>query len=460
MRRAFTMMIAQSFGAVPKALAVLSLSLCIVTGFAAASFAHDGGSDSGSGRDERDRSDLGDRSGPGGGEDRDRSGEDRGSSGDREGPTERANDRGGSSGSGSGERVPTYEAERYRDSFAIWRNERGERVRGGEVILVSTRKDVAERVAAIGYRILEDQKLNAVGMRVLRIAVRDGETEEEVIEGLRAVDPKATATFNHIYEPASTALPFTVTAASRARAKRTRATIGLVDASVAAGHAMLQDVTITQRRFGETSAKGAGHGTAVASRLALAAPGATIVAADVFTLELDGQHVASAFAVVSALDWLARKRIAVINLSLTGPENPVLQRAVARLTAKGHVLVAAVGNEGPRGAPQYPAAYDNVVGVTAVDAERHVYKYANQGDYVDFAAEGVDAPAATSAASIEAVSGTSYAAPIVAAAFARRVSEPSPKLAKRALNALRREARDLGAPGRDPVYGFGLIRGP
>ena len=48
-----------------------------------------------------------------------------------------------------------------------------------------------------------------------------------------------------------------------------------------------------------------------------------------------------------ALDWLARKRIAVINLSLTGPENPVLQRAVARLVAKGHVLVAAVGNEGP-----------------------------------------------------------------------------------------------------------------
>lgn len=451
MRRAFTMMIAQSFGAVRTALAVLTLSLCIATVSAATSFAHDGGGDSGSDRDERDRS------GPGS-EDRDRGGEDRGSSGDREGPAERSDERAGSSG-GSGERVPTYEAERYRDSFAIWRNERGERVRGGEVILVSTRKDVAERVAAIGYRILEDQKLNAVGMRVLRIAVRDGETEEEVIEELRAVDSKATATFNHIYEPAGAALPFAATAASRAR-KRTKATIGLVDASVATSHAMLQDVTITQRRFGEAPAKDGGHGTAVASRLAQAAPGATIVAADVFTIELDGQHVASAFAVVSALDWLARKRIAVINLSLTGPENPVLERAVARLAAKGHVLVAAVGNEGPRGAPQYPAAYDNVIGVTAVDAERKVYKYANQGAYVDFAAEGVNAPAATSAASIEAVSGTSYAAPIVAAAFARRVSEPSPKLAKRALNALQREARDLGAPGRDPIYGFGLIRGP
>ena len=57
----------------------------------------------------------------------------------------------------------------------------------------------------------------------------------------------------------------------------------------------------------------------------------------------------------------------MINVSLVGPRNALLERVVASLVSRGHLIVAAVGNDGPAAPPLYPAAYDGVVGVTAVD---------------------------------------------------------------------------------------------
>jgi hypothetical protein len=135
----------------------------------------------------------------------------------------------------------------------------------------------------------------------------------------------------------------------------------------------------------------------------------------------------------------------------------MLEHMSAQLASQGFILVAAVGNEGPRGAPQYPAAYEHVVGVTAVDVDNRVYRYANQGSYVDFAARGVDARVANGAGEVDTVSGTSYASPIIAAKLSRYVDRPDRAQADAAIKALAAEARDLGAPGRDPVYGYGLI---
>jgi len=478
-----------------RAFAAVTVSLLLLIMLSAPLFAKHGGEDrdrsdrserddrSGSDReraerdtdrdDDRDR-DVADRdkdsSGPGSGEkgeDSDRSERDVDSSGSgksgsgKDGSDHDDNSGSGSSGSDKDDDKSASSKDRDhadRAPFAVWRNERGDRVRSGEVIFMSAQRDGASRVRAAGLHVIEEQRLSAIRVRMMRIAVPKGRSEEEVIENLHSIDPKGTATFNHIYEPAGRpALPALLTAAKPSRVKPTKAKIGLVDAGVAASHQMLAQVKVTQRRFGDGSKHEVQHGTAVASRLAAAAPGASIIAANVFTEMLDGQEIASAYAIARALDWLSRQQVAVINLSLAGPANPVLEEITRRMVEKGHVLVAAVGNEGPRGATQYPAAYDRVVGVTAVDAGNRIYIYANQGDSVDFAAMGVDAPAATSAASVEAVSGTSYAAPIVAAAFARRLSKPNPKQAAAVFNALRRQARDLGAPGRDPVYGHGLI---
>ncbi len=199
------------------------------------------------------------------------------------------------------------------------------------------------------------------------------------------------------------------------------------------------------------------HGTAVASRIAEAAPGSRIFVASVFSELRDGEEVASVDAIARALDWLARNRIPVINMSLAGPPNPVLEAVTGRLVSRGHKLVAAVGNEGPNADAQYPAAYDGVVGVTAVDRRNQIYIYANQGDYVDFAAPGVDTTVAGPDGHTETVSGTSYAAPVIAVELARRLQRPDRVLAIRAENELAKSAKDLGEPGRDPVFGFGVI---
>jgi subtilisin family serine protease len=134
-----------------------------------------------------------------------------------------------------------------------------------------------------------------------------------------------------------------------------------------------------------------------------------------------------------------------------GPRNRVIEALVAQLAARGFIIVAAVGNDGPAARPLYPAAYPGVIGVTAVDARGRVLVEAGRGPQVDFAALGVVGSGRNM------LRGTSYAAPIVAGALAQRLREPDAQFANVVLDAVRASARDLGARGRDNIYGDGLI---
>jgi subtilisin family serine protease len=163
----------------------------------------------------------------------------------------------------------------------------------------------------------------------------------------------------------------------------------------------------------------------------------------------------------AAFGWLARENVAVINVSLVGPRNALLERVIAKLTKRGHVIVAAVGNDGPAAPPLYPAAYDGVVGVTAVDAKHKVLVEACRGKHVDFAAQGADVNGATHAPDVwVAVRGTSFAAPVVALQLAIRLAAPDPARRDGALAELASTAIDLGRNGRDDIYGAGQVGGP
>jgi minor extracellular protease Epr len=83
-----------------------------------------------------------------------------------------------------------------------------------------------------------------------------------------------------------------------------------------------------------------------------------------------------------AIDWLVGQRANVLNFSLAGPPNLLLEHAVRKVAAKGTVLVAAAGNAGPDSPAAYPAAYADVVAVTAIDRFRRPYVWANRGGYV------------------------------------------------------------------------------
>jgi subtilisin family serine protease len=151
------------------------------------------------------------------------------------------------------------------------------------------------------------------------------------------------------------------------------------------------------------------------------------------------------------------ERVPVINVSLVGPPNAVLEAVVSQVISRGFIIVAAVGNDGPAAKPLYPASYPGVIGVTAVDAHRRVLVEAARGPQVRFAAPGADMVAAKSPQGYEAVRGTSFAAPLVACLLAAQLGEPDSAAAARAINDLAARAVHLGAHGLNPVYGYGLV---
>ncbi|MGB0903941.1 MAG: S8 family serine peptidase, partial [Mangrovicoccus sp.] len=183
----------------------------------------------------------------------------------------------------------------------------------------------------------------------------------------------------------------------------------------------------------------------------------TLYSAAVVRQGPEGQGAAGADAILRAIDWLEASGVRLVNISLAGPYNKLLSRAVAAAEEKGLRIVAAVGNAGPRAKPLYPAAFPNVIGVTAIDARGRVYSQANRGDYVDVAAPGVDVFVELGAGS-RFVSGTSIAAPYVTARILADPSLAQSEDIEALRSGLQAGVEDLGAPGIDPVYGAGLPR--
>jgi subtilisin family serine protease len=178
-----------------------------------------------------------------------------------------------------------------------------------------------------------------------------------------------------------------------------------------------------------------------------------LIAVDVYCAEVTG---GSTDRVVLAFATLTRAGVAVINVSLVGPRNNALARVVSAVQARGVLVVAAVGNDGPAAPPLYPAALPGVIAVTGVDAHDRVLPEAGRGHHVVFAAPGADLRAADLQHGYVLVRGTSYAAPIVAGLLGGLLG-PEPGGGPRALQALQVTARDLGSRGRDEVYGYGLV---
>ncbi|MEL7347439.1 MAG: S8 family serine peptidase, partial [Pseudomonadota bacterium] len=162
-------------------------------------------------------------------------------------------------------------------------------------------------------------------------------------------------------------------------------------------------------------------------------------------------------AVLRGLDWAVSSRARIVSLSLAGGDNRALERAI-RSVARRINIVAAAGNGGRRSAPVYPAAYPEVLAVAAVDRRLRPYRNGNRGEYIDLAAPGVEVVSAGGGAT-RIWSGTSFAVPYVTAALlrARALTDGDAAAAKELLLA---GARDLGAPGRDEVFGHGLVQSP
>ena len=348
-----------------------------------------------------------------------------------------------------------------KHSDVIEADPNGEPVRRAELLLVSPSPEVVQAALALGFGLLREENLPELDLRQVVLRVPPGQSTARALALLRQAQPSLEVDYNHIYTASGAAegdagqanavAPRPSSAPALRPAPTTAQRVGLVDSGVDAQHAALRGTALNTWGC-QDKPNPSEHGTAVASLMLV--PGTALYAADVYC----GQPVGGAAEdVARALAWMVRQQVPVINISLVGPANRLLERSVQALLKKGHLVVAAVGNDGPAAAPLYPAAYAGVVGVTGVSTSQRVLPEAAQGPQVMFAALGVQRRAAHLGGGTASVRGTSFAAPRVAALLAQQLLQPDPAAAQAAVARLAATAQDLGAPGQDLVYGWGRV---
>jgi len=332
-----------------------------------------------------------------------------------------------------------------------------------EIVAYAPNAESLRIASELGFSVVRESTLTGLDIKVVVLRPKARMSVRAALRALRRADPEGGYDFNHIYIESGavddTPPPTSpIVAASEARAASVR--VGLIDTGIARDHPSLQGAVIEQ--FGcDSNAAPAAHGTAVASllighakRFVGAAPSAALYSADVYCNSTTGGSIER---IGAAFSWLVERHVPVINVSLVGPPNVLLEKIVTATLARGHLVVAAVGNDGPASPPLYPAAYRGVIGVTGVDAKRRVLLEAVRGPQVYFSAPGADMGAADMQDGYVAVRGTSFSAPIVAGLLAQRLTQPDFSAARRAVEQLTAEAIDLGSRGVDKIYGHGLV---
>lgn len=337
-------------------------------------------------------------------------------------------------------------------------DQKGFPVRRGEVSALDLRDDALAQAKAQGFGLIARDNLTTLQSTLTRLSIPSGLDGERALRALKAIDPRATFDYVHYYgqpyvpQGKVSRVNKNLSGKEISGRKKAELTIGMIDSAVVS-HKAFTGVSITQKDFSNSKAQPpAAHGTAVAS--ILAHDGAALLyVANVFKSGPKGTYT-SADAIVRALDWMASTGAPVINMSFAGPRNAILDRLVQKVTDSGKNIVAAAGNGGPTAPPAYPAALPSVVAVTAVDRRLRIYRYANQGNYITVAALGVNESAAQAVGGYGTFSGTSYATPHVASWIARCQQSRSAAACRTRLVS---STKDLGAPGRDPVYGYGYL---
>jgi hypothetical protein len=202
------------------------------------------------------------------------------------------------------------------------------------------------------------------------------------------------------------------------------------------------------------------HGTGIAgaivahARLMGSAPAARILAIRAFGVAPNGAESTS-FVVLKGLDYAAAHGAQIVNMSFAGPKDGLIERGIAAVAARGIVMIAAAGNAGPKSPPLYPAANPNVIAVSATDAQDKLFMASNRGSHIAVSAPGVDIFLPAPDEKYQMTSGTSFSAAYVSG-LAALMLERNPALKPDELRAiLMRTARDLGAPGRDDLFGAG-----
>lgn len=257
-----------------------------------------------------------------------------------------------------------------------------------------------------------------------------------------------------------------------------RVKIAVLDSGVDVSHPDIGTTTVTHWydyvSHISTAWDYSGHGTHVTGIAAAltdngvgvagTAPGATVYMAKVCDLYDDGETRCPQIAAIEAILDLAGSGVPVFNMSLGGYNyNQTYADAIAYAASLNHTIVVAAGNDATD-SPSYPAAYPGALSVSATDPQDGDADYSNYGSWVDISAPGGEGEGENKMVSTYPTSlgtgyaylqGTSMATPVVSGVAAMLSQQGYSGAAL--TGKLLATARDVGAAGRDNLFGCGIV---
>jgi minor extracellular protease Epr len=372
-----------------------------------------------------------------------------------------------------------------------------------EILAINLTEEAARTAGRLGFKVAKHTNLPSLGVSVAQLNPPKGMDTVKASEYLRAQLPGQDFSLNQNYRLYQAATgshepPEGVVVSGPRRASKQEACIprehcygssmirwnadiqscargvkvGVIDTGVDLDHPTFSEhkVIVTHVLPDGQVPAGNWHGTGVLAMLAgdplSGTPGlipdARIYMADVFFPDSEGFPMSNTMAMLRALDLMERYEVEVVNMSVSGPADKQVRKAIERMAKRGVIFVAAAGNEGPAAPAAYPAAYPPVIAVTAVDSELRSYRYANRGPYVSVSAPGVKIWTALPNAKEGYQSGTSFAAPYVTAIAAALYPQMPDRKGGRNKETMLKlfNYRRPSEPGARNIYGRGLIMAP
>jgi len=340
-----------------------------------------------------------------------------------------------------------------------------------EVLVSSRDKDIQTAAEIYGFRLIEKTHLQSLKISLHRLKAPAGFNVKRARRTLVSRFPTASVDANHHFQIQQQAT-FRITARSAAKWSAASPScgrnirIGLIDTAVDLNHSALQGQRIRYQSFHHDGyAPGPhNHGTAIAGVLVGKPewggllPGAQLFAANVDSLRRNGELVGNAVSIAKAIDWMVNNKVHVINMSFAGANNKIVHDAIQKAERQGIAIVAAAGNWGLGSERAYPAAYTEVLAVTALSSNgKRVASFSNRGEYIDFAAPGSQIWAPIPGGGGRYLSGTSFAAPYISVLSALFTAKGGRKTAENLRQLFRPQIKDLGAKGKDSSFGYGVV---
>jgi hypothetical protein len=340
-------------------------------------------------------------------------------------------------------------------------------------------QEIAGVAQRFGLTTVAQQPIGMLGRTVYTFRITNGQSVREVISAVEAARLNAAVQPNYTYgltqdqnqgqtdpnadrgDPAQYVVrKFRLPEAHRIT-RGDKVVVAVIDSEIDSKQPDLAGA-VTDRYDAGCGAKSPdAHGTGMAGAIAShgqllgVAPGANIIAICAFGGA--GQPQANMVEIIKGLDYAIEHGARIVNMSFAGPRDPALAQALQIAREKGVLLIAAAGNNGPKSAPLYPGADQNVLAVTATDESDRLFKGANQGQYVTIAAPGVNILVPAPDGGVQLTTGTSVATANVSGVAALLIAH-KPSLKPEEIRAiLVTTAKHLGSPGMNPQFGAGLV---